>query len=71
MFSVKTQVVNPFINYIKASIEELKKVAWPTRAETIRYSILVIAISTGLALAIGIIDFVLNLGVEKLIDIIS
>lgn len=63
------QIVSALTNYLKSSIEELKKVAWPTRSETIRYSALVVGISVGLALAIGILDFGLTVGLEKLIEI--
>lgn len=63
-------MLNALINYLKSSIEELKKVAWPTRSETIRYSALVVGISVGLALAIGILDFALTQGLEKLIEIV-
>lgn len=59
------------VNYLKASIEELQKVAWPTRAETVRYSILVIGISVGIGAAIGILDYTLTLGVEKVIELVS
>ncbi len=63
--------VSTLINYLKASIEELQKVAWPTRAETVRYSLLVMAVSFGLGLGIGLLDYGFTLGVEKLIAVIS
>lgn len=62
------QFVSALTNYLKSSIEELKKVAWPTRKETIRYSALVVGISVGLAIAIGILDFAFTQGLEKLIE---
>jgi preprotein translocase subunit SecE len=45
-----------FVNYIKESRDELQKVAWPTRKETIRNTILVIAISLFVAVFLGAID---------------
>ncbi len=44
-------------SYISESRQELKKVNWPSRQETIRLTIIVIGISIGLAAFLGIIDF--------------
>jgi len=55
------------INYLKASIEEMKKVAWPTKKETYNYTILVIAISIGVALFLGLLDLIFTKGLEFLI----
>ena len=54
-------------NYIRESIAELKKVAWPSKKQTVNYTLLIIGISLILAFFIGLIDFVLSLGVEKVI----
>ncbi len=55
------------IDYIKASIEEMKKVAWPTKKETYNYTMLVIFISLGVALFLGFLDLVFTKGLEYLI----
>ncbi|MBD3359647.1 MAG: preprotein translocase subunit SecE [Candidatus Buchananbacteria bacterium] len=55
------------IQYIKDSITELKKVTWPTKKETTNYTLLVIGISLAVAAFIGIIDYILALGVEQII----
>lgn len=47
-------------------IEELKKVTWPGREETIRLTTVVIVISLIIALYIGIIDILLAHGLELL-----
>ena len=52
--------MNKIINYIKLSIIELKKVVWPTKREAINHSLLVIGISLGVAIFLGIIDFILT-----------
>jgi preprotein translocase subunit SecE len=49
-------VITRFINYVKASTEELKKVTWPTKKEVYKYSTLVIAVSLGLAVFLGGLD---------------
>ena len=46
------------IDFIKESRIELKKVTWPTREETIRYTLTVIIISAALALFLGGLDYV-------------
>lgn len=48
-------------------IDELKKVTWPAKKETIRLTIIVIGISLIIGLYIGIIDVLLT----KLLDIAS
>lgn len=45
-------------NYIKASYQEMKKVVWPTRQETTKHTLLVIAISLGVAAFIGVFDYI-------------
>lgn len=47
-------------NYILESYGEMKKVTWPTKNQTINYSILVIALSVGLALFFAVLDFGLS-----------
>lgn len=47
-------------NYIKSSIEEMKKVTWPTKKETYNYTILVIGISVGIAAFLGALDYVFS-----------
>ncbi len=47
-------------NYIKASIEEMKKVTWPSKKETIRYTWLVIGLSLAIAAFLGLLDFIFN-----------
>lgn len=59
---------NPIANNRLAGdiIDELKKVTWPSRAETTRLTIIVIAISLIIGLYIGIIDFLLAKGLQLL-----
>ncbi|TSC65400.1 MAG: Protein translocase subunit SecE, partial [Microgenomates group bacterium Gr01-1014_80] len=40
---------------------ELEKVVWPTREQTIRYSILVIAVAVVVGLVLGGLDYLLTL----------
>jgi preprotein translocase subunit SecE len=49
-------MINKISNYIKSSIEEMKKVTWPTKKETYNYTVLVIGISLGTAAFLGALD---------------
>ncbi len=46
--------------YIKQTRTELTHVTWPSREQTIRYTLLVIAVSAITALILGIADFVFS-----------
>lgn len=52
--------MNRFANYIKDTRAEMNHVNWPTRQETIRFTVLVIAVSIGVAVLLGICDFVFS-----------
>ncbi|USN53186.1 MAG: preprotein translocase subunit SecE [Candidatus Nomurabacteria bacterium] len=52
------------VNYIRESRDELKKVVWPTRGETTRHTLMVIAVSLGVAAFLGIVDYTLNFLLE-------
>lgn len=52
--------------YIKESYQELKKVVWPTRRQTISHTTAVIFISLTVAAFLGFIDYALQLGLEQL-----
>lgn len=53
------------INYFRESVAELKKVSWPTRAQAVRSTILVIVISFVTAVFLGGTDYFLNKILEK------
>ncbi len=49
--------VNDLISYVRNSIAELKKVTWPTKQQTIRYSVMVVSVSVGVAVFFAVLDF--------------
>ncbi|MBI4035777.1 preprotein translocase subunit SecE [Candidatus Daviesbacteria bacterium] len=51
--------MNP-VNFLKEVKEELGKVAWPTREQTIRYTVLVILVAVVVGLFLGGLDAVLT-----------
>lgn len=59
--------MNKLINYIKASTSEMKKVTWPSKKETYRYTILVVIISLATAAFLGMLDFAFSYGFKLII----
>jgi len=59
--------MNKIVTYILESKTELKKVIWPTKKQTLNHTLMVIAISLGLAVFLGAIDFGLNKVLELFI----
>lgn len=55
------------ISFIKEAREELKKVSWPTKEQTIKYTGIVIGISLAVALFLGVLDLFFSAGVAQLI----
>jgi len=55
--------VTAMIAYIRSSIAELKKVTWPTKDQTLRYSALVIAISVAVAAFFASLDLGFSRGI--------
>jgi len=55
-------------SYFKESVAELKKVTWPTKKETYNYTLLVIAISLGVAIFLGILDYIFAQGFQAMIN---
>ena len=47
---------NKFVEYLKGVRTELKKVVWPTRKETIRYTEIVIVVCAFFALFFWLLD---------------
>lgn len=47
-------------NFLKEVREELAKVTWPSREQTIRYTILVILVAVVVGLFLGALDYVLT-----------
>ncbi|MFA6427119.1 MAG: preprotein translocase subunit SecE [Candidatus Magasanikbacteria bacterium] len=59
--------MNKITNYLRESIAELRKVSWPTKKQTTAYTLIVLALSIGIALFFALLDWMFNLGLEKII----
>ena len=53
-------VITKTIDFIKEVWQELAKVAWPTREQTVRYTILVIIVAVAVGLFLGGLDAILT-----------
>jgi preprotein translocase subunit SecE len=60
--------MSKIVSYFKNTWNESKKITWPTKKQTLNYSVLVICLSIGFALYFVALDYVFNLGLENLIS---
>jgi len=61
-------ILNKLIKFIKESKVELGKVAWPTRKQATRYTLIVIGISIVTAIVLGSLDFIFSKCIQVLIN---
>ncbi|MDP3763762.1 MAG: preprotein translocase subunit SecE [bacterium] len=59
--------MNRFINYLKDTRGELKHVSWPTRQQSIVFTIVVIIVSILSAVFLGFFDFIFSLILQKFV----
>lgn len=59
--------MSSFAQYLRDTKAELRHVAWPTREQTIVYTMLVILISIAVSLYVGFFDFLFTRGLEALL----
>lgn len=55
------------ITYLKDTQGELKHVSWPTRNQTIAFTIVVVLISIFISFFLGFFDYLLKLVIEKFV----
>ncbi len=53
--------------FFQESRQEFKRVNWPTREETIRYTLFVVVFSLAVALFLGVLDYAFVQILEKII----
>ena len=59
--------LSKIITYLKEVRVEMKKVNWPTRQETLKYTLIVVGISVAVAVFLGSIDFIFITFLNKFI----
>jgi len=62
------QLIEKIVKFIKEVRLETKKVNWPTRQETLKYTLLVVGVSVGVAIFLGGVDFVFTALLNKVIS---
>jgi preprotein translocase subunit SecE len=53
--------------FLRESFLEMKKVNWPTKNETIKYTLIVIGISVAVAAFLGTLDFIFTTLLNKFV----
>ena len=53
------------VQFLRESKNELSKVKWPGREQTMKYSKMVIVVSISLAVFLGVLDYAFNLLIVK------
>ncbi len=64
-----TNPITSLVNYLRSAKAELEKVSWPSRQETMRYSVLVCAVCIVTAVFFAALDFGLGFGVDQLLGV--
>lgn len=59
-----------FGQYLKDTQAELRHVAWPTRTQTIIFTIMVALVSIFVAAYLGLFDYVFTSGLSRLIEVL-
>jgi len=60
-------MINQLVTYLKSSVEELKKVIWPSPKQTLRLTAVVIIFSLVLATLIGIFGYLFQTLLQQVI----
>lgn len=60
---------NALVNYVQASIEELRKVTWPTRNQAVRLTFLVLGFVFVTAAILGVLDYAFSTGHQALLNL--
>ncbi len=55
------------VQFLKEVKVEMKKVTWPTRQQTVKYTLIVIGISLGVAIFLGGLDYIFTWLLEKFV----
>jgi preprotein translocase subunit SecE len=57
---------NRLVRYLRETYYELKRVSWPTRSEAVNLTVIVVAVTTFMAVVLGLMDWVFSRGFSLL-----
>lgn len=60
--------MNKALSFINGVRDEVQKIVWPTREQTIRYTVMVIIVTVAVGIALGGLDYLLTLLTSTLIN---
>ncbi|MDD3067162.1 MAG: preprotein translocase subunit SecE [Candidatus Gracilibacteria bacterium] len=60
--------MNILLRYIRDAVSELHRVTWPTRAQAVRISLIVLGVTLFFAFALGFLDTFLAAGYKLLLS---
>ena len=60
--------MNKVLSFFYGAKDEVSKVVWPTKEQTIRYTVLVIIVAVATGIALGGLDYLLTLLTTALIN---
>ena len=52
-------------DYIKETRTEMKHVNWPTRKQAVAFTLIVVGISVGVSVFLGLFDYLFSLGLQS------
>ena len=55
------KIFSKLITFLKEVKTEMKKVNWPTKQETLRYTLIILAISVAVAAFLGGLDYIFSI----------
>jgi len=61
------KIVSKLVSFLKEVKLEMKKVNWPTKKETFKYTLIIIGLSVAVAVFLGTLDFVFSTILNKFI----
>jgi preprotein translocase subunit SecE len=66
----KEKQPNAALRYIRETRGEMRKVTWPTREDSQRLTLIVIAVTIVMAIFLGVLDFGFSRAVQALVDLL-
>ena len=55
------------VRYFKETRAEVGRVTWPTRAQATRLTLIVLAVTTGLAIALALVDYIFGWSMSRIL----